>query len=419
MRPLDVTDDGNRALFVEVSTGALALWDAGVLRPLTTSGSTVLLGKIVPATGAPVVLLQEGTAAARLFRFDPILGAGTQVDGAAPIVSNGFDADAGRVAWKSTDGIRVLDLTTSALLFIPQTPGRFNGPRLTSDGIYVGVAQQTSAGRPDKTRVYRVSDGELRRNLAYGELLPDGKWLVDTASKELVQASNGARVADVPQILERYVGTSVGPKRFSFVSTYRPGFNLGDLFSYRAVAPLLPATARIFFVPDSSWTGRFLLRPNFRKAGLENVSTWNEYRVDGSGPWIRLQTKEGTIITLPEGRHALDVRAADALGRTEAVSHRYIVNPDFTPPRVGRFVLGSDGPGRDTIMVFTDAVKGSITVKDAGGASSVKINGFKQPEGIKFGLFETMTPGQTYRISFTLQDEFGNSVTTPEKTYVR
>ncbi|RYG49287.1 hypothetical protein EON79_01790 [bacterium] len=415
MRPLDVTDDGSRALFMGETTGELVLWENGIFRPLQAGGFYGNFGKIDPKTGIPVVVLDRSGPTGlqqELIRFDPLTGIGTRIDTQAPIVYYGFDVDAGRVAWKTLDSIRVLDLTTGASLQIPQIRDRFYGPRLTSDGVYVGVAQTLANGDPEATRVYRVSDGSLRRNLSFGELLPDGKWLSDSERGELIQASNGARISDTIPLDETLGGTPVGPLRFTFRKVRREeGPYPGDLWRYRAVALPLPATTSHGAYPTAD--GHASLEATFRKAGLENASTWNEYRIDGAGGWRRIKTGTNASVQLTPGRHRIEIRAADALGRVEAVPKESYVVADFDPPTFGAIEIV---PEFGYLEIETDAFDGIAKVQRSDRPYENTYSTVRQGEILR-AFIGSIEPGVTYRIRFSLRDQAGNEVLTPELTY--
>ncbi|RYG36918.1 hypothetical protein EON81_08295 [bacterium] len=406
--PIDVTDDGTRALFKSAG-GKLMFWDGGTMRTLDTSDSTA---KIDPKTGIVVVLSQSGNAR-QLLRIDPVNGTSIRLDGATPMTTADYDVDAGRAAWKTADSLRIVDLATGISTVILQTPNRFKGPRLTSDGIYVGVAQTLANGQPDQTRVYRILDGALRRNLSYGELLPDGQWLVDAEEDELIQASNGARVRDSVELNEA-LGTPVGPVRFT--QWFSNGANgRSDIWSYRAVASTLPVTEDL--IAEYGSQGWVSIVTSYRKAGLENASTWNEYRVDGAGAWTRVNPDRKPGFYLSEGPHLVEVRAVDALGRVENPPQQITVTPDFTPPIYEQIGIKVEGSGRVDFTIYTDALWVELHIVFPDGKDKIYYNSTGRLPTHHY--VNDLVAGQTYRAYYVLKDRAQNSVTTPKKTFVR
>ncbi|RYG49288.1 hypothetical protein EON79_01795 [bacterium] len=414
--PLDVTDDGRKALWMQ--EGSPELWFSvdGVIRTLNTGGFVAAAGRIDPKTGTPLILGYKndaGGAQSSLLRFNTTTGAGTRIDTDVPVESNEFDADAGRVAWMVSDGVRVFDLTTGNRVVIPVENYLYYGPRLTADGLYVAVAHQTATGDPDKTRLYRTTDGQFRRTLPYGLLQPDGKWLVDPVGL-LVFVETGASVVDWIEESVRSTGEPVGPERTFFRGMVQSGdLNLGDVWRYRGVALTRPRTD--FFTARALPKGQVELESEFRKAGLENANTWTEYRIDGTGPWRRMKVGSPTVsIRLPDGYHTFDARTSDELGRIENRTYRRVVLTDGTPPVFANFRVERSS-GALFLLLDTDARTGTVSVTFPDG--SVQTGG-ASGNGETLRIRVTgLAAGQTYKAKFTLRDTARNEVVTPEYTF--
>ncbi|RYG36912.1 hypothetical protein EON81_08265 [bacterium] len=416
-RALDVTDDGRRALWTD--DGSPTLWFSvdGAVRTLSTDGYYSATGHIDPTTGTPVVSVYKnvnGASQSALLRFDPVTGATSRIDTTAPATSSDFDVDAGRVAWLSASGVRLLDLRTGSGLTVSTAQPYYYGPRLTADGMYVAIAHTTANGEPEKTRLYRTSDGQFRRTLPYGLLLPDGKWLSDSYNGTLVYAETGGQVLDWIEESSRSVGEPVGPKRSTFRGTVQQDeVTLGDAWRYRAIALAKPRTESLLTRPRPG--GTVEIRSEFRKAGLENAATWTEYRIDGTGPWRRMKVGEATLTApLSDGSHRIEVRAADALGRMEGHPATRTVVTDSVPPTFGAFSTRNES-GAFFLVIQSNARGATASVTFPNG--STQLFGGTGASGEIRCYFYGFVSGQTYRVKFTLRDLAGNETVTPEFSF--
>ncbi|RYG48097.1 hypothetical protein EON79_05475, partial [bacterium] len=188
-RPLDVSDDGRTILWATADGSKLYRLHDGVQKTMALTGGFVFTGHLDPRTRTPLAIVHRAETA-DLTRFDGTTGAATFL---ALIAEDNFDADAGRVAWSTGSGVRVVDLLSGATLNIPAEAGHTAGsPGLTADGLNVGVPNLKN-GQGVKTRLHRLSDGAFRRTMPFGRPLPDGLWLRDDTTDELVLAETGAR----------------------------------------------------------------------------------------------------------------------------------------------------------------------------------------------------------------------------------
>lgn len=405
---VDVSDRGKLALWTNLERTGLTFYRDGAVVPLDLQGLAFERGRIEPKTGTPCALLRrlvDNQSSYELWRFDPATGAGQRIDTASPVDDFDFDADAGRVAWPSAGGVAVVDLASDESHLFAHTVGTYHlPPKLTADGNWVAVADIDENRTPLSTRLIRLRDGVVVKKLPFGNLFPDGQWLLDSWTGELVYLKTKARQ---PLSIDGSLyapGEPVGPAQVAFRFQYRDGENeltLGDVWRFRAVAPSFPITR--FFIALVRAGGNVEIRGEFRQAGLENAATWTEFRVDG-GAWTRMKG-EMTIVKLADGPHLIEERAADALGRVEPnVSQRTVV-ADSVPPTVGKIAVKKVENGFE-MTVVTDAPSGSVTIVSPDG-TKFQDGGRRDGDVLKAVFLPNVTGRYTYQ--FVVRDRAGNT----------
>lgn len=414
VRTLAVSDNGTRVLTSEQGTDKLYLYRRGNPTELDARGGTAQAGHIDPKTGIPVAKMRrfvEGVVSFELLKFDPQTGASGRLDEGAPIFgeSPDFSVAAGRAAWLTEGGVRVLDLKSGRRFDFPHTAGvNHLPPQLTSDGMEVSVADLDNLNRPLSTRRYGLtSDGVALSPTYFGEISPDGKWAYDTTTAELVYLESGARFpADIRANLD-VAGEPVGPSMLAHDDN-------NVLWRYQVVAKTLPVLKH--FGAAAIAGGRVRVGGAYYPAGLGEAKTWIEYRVDG-GEWKRAKTDQDVYTTfkLPDGRHEIEGRVTDALGRTNPVTYRQTVVTDSVPPTVGNPKVEHVSGGVFTLSVATDGVFGDLVIKQPDGTISTT-SSIRLFEGeIKTSV--SYSAKGTYTFYFKVRDEVGNTAATIKKTF--
>lgn len=420
----DITDDGRYAVWTAIYDGVERLvkaegsdhWAIGL------RGRTVRYARIEPVTGAVVAVLSTLDGRARLVTIAPRTFAQREIEGANtpmldPSEPVSFDAAGGRVAYRSQNGIRVVDLQAGTSWSVPLKRDRiYRVPRLTDDGLHVAVGVATNDARGLETRVYRTRDGAFEGTLPFGDLLPDGQWLHDPYRDVLVDAATGG---SVPLGLTNSLapeGTPVGPRLLAFQDMgprldVPLDVHLGNLWEYRAITIPNPETTSFVVRPQPG--GAVSISADVRQAGLENAVTWNEVRIDAVGKWLRLAPGTATL-PLSEGKHTFEIRARDRLGRTGRVRTQ-VLTTDATPPSLGE--MGASVSGTTAVLSLgTDADAGSVRVTSDNGFD-VTLPAVRDGVALKATLGD-IESGRTYRFRFTERDRIGNEAASPEETFV-
>lgn len=415
-QPLDVSDDGGLALWCDSGNRDLRFYRRGVVVPLSIGEGVgfILRARIDSKTGTPLALVQywvNNASVIKLLRFDPRHGTAQQIDQASPIRTDDFSVAVGRAAWATGTGARVFDLASGTILDLPYDGG-FNPltPRLTADGARA-AAFDAGLGA---TRVYRLPDGKPLNSLPVGDLLPDGQWMREYGSSNLIYLKTGARFRPWIEAFYAVPGELVGPEMVTVRSTASNVPFTGDVWRYRLLAASYPYTEYFYATPAPG--GIAELRGGFFKAGLENAPTWLEYRVDSAGEWRRMKVAVGAVtpVKLKDGTHVLEARAVDSKGRVESSTTRSTVTTDAAPPTVGKPTITRLENGHYELTAPTDAASGRISITKPDGVTDTY--GASIVDGVVRYTF-TSTESGTYRFRFLVQDALGNQATSTKGTF--